>query len=792
VTQLHKIVVNDWITYKNKTTLRLAPNTVTAIRGKNLDRRDKTSSNGAGKSVIASILPQMLFNEAPLPMKAKKSPKEGFNKDTYQTVCLTDNVDNKYEIKKYFKGTTRLQIIKNGKDLNFKDSSLMDKSDARAFLARLLPLNEEQFYSLYYFDVKRSSVLQYGTDAQRHKFIENLFQLDIYDHIGQDVKKDWDKSKLIIQELEILDRELSSKSDNLAGDPIELKKRHLELVEKTDRLRIKVGELIKERDKCQTFIVLSKDIKNISIDKIKLKLYSYKKELGTVKQTYLEAIAHNEKIKSNEQITHKRDTIVEQLTLLDDIKVDKSIQEKISEDRALLNSIEETLDNNKDVNRKLSKVLNGITELSNSIKDYDKKIAEKSESFSLAKIEKNKIREQMFLNDLKTNLKDTIEHLKSHGEQNCPVCFTLLDEATLKDLVDQKKKNVEKSGARLDTLSAMLSYKKDLEALKSLKDEENLLKKELKSVDLDSEKLEKRIEKNEALLQKMRRKVLLKAKLSELPEVTNDSPIDVGPIKENIASLEEKVSYYTDQKNKIEQLEKLELPFKSLKDAEDKNHDVGSSLIQYQPMLEKLQNKLNVVSVDSVRAEAISKDIDVLSEKINKLKLGAPDFKIQTVLRKAFGPRGIRKQRVAEIGSALETTLNKYAEQVFDFKISFELIITDTKFQILAKRNNKVSDVRRLSGAESRYFTLLLMITLLKYTPQSLRLDTVFLDEAEASLDKAFRDRFITNFIPLLQEVVSKVVVITPMSEKELFIPKSIQYTATKEGGVTTLTKSVR
>lgn len=787
--RLLRITINNYITYKKKTELSLRPGSLTVIRGHNKDRKDKNSSNGAGKSLLVNTVPSMLFNTAPLPMKVKKTPKEGFLKDTYHMLHIKDDLDNTFEVKKYFKGTTRLQITKNGKDLKIKDSSLKEKSEASVHLSKILPYNEEQFFTMYYFDIKRPSAFQYGSDAQRHHFIEKLFKLDIYDQIAAEVKKDWDASKLIIQEIEILDEQLTDKSSNLKHDPEELRKKHKKLLEKTEALRVKVTDLMRDKDQCHTFILLSSDIKETSIDTLSSKIAKHKGRLKDLRQSYADALAHNESIKSNKEITTNKKRLLDQLTELKGVKVDATIQKTITEDKKLLDDLETITDSNTDLEQAIKEIDEELVEIREKLKATDKAVVKKADKFDFKKIEKARVRERIVLKELETNLQDTLDHLKSHGEQNCPVCSTLLDEETLKTIVKQKKKNIELSVRRMNLLNSMFEYKKLKETEQELTEDRKEKKSGIKSVNHSSEELEARISKNEELLGRMRKKVMLKAKIAELPDVEDKEPVKVDGISEDINKEEERLAYYENQRNKLQQLAKLDLPFKTLHEATEKQHSIDSALSQYQPVLDKLQERLSSVSVNAVQADTLSKDIQKLSAKINELKLSAPNFKIQTVLRKAFGPRGIRKQRVAEIGLALETTLNKYAQDVFDFPITFELVITDTKFQILAHRNKGVGDVRNLSGAEARYFSLLLMTTLLKHTPKDMLLDTVFLDEAEASLDKGFRDRLVSTFIPLLREVVSKVVIITPIPDSEFFIPKATQYLAVKENGVSTLTK---
>lgn len=765
--QLNSIDIKNYIIY-DRATLHLDPG-VTVIRGKNLDRKSKKASNGAGKSLVPGVVPGIFYDATPLPMKAKKNPREGFIKDTELNLKVTDRFNNKFTIKKFFKGSVKLDLIKNDRALKFRK-----KDDARKRMLKLMPLNEDQFYSLVYLDTKRSPVFQYGTDAQRHHFIESLYKLNIHDQLGEQVKKDWDKNREFIQELELLDRQLSQKIDENPGNPEQLKKQQDDLIAKVAVLRERVTNLLQKLQECRTYETLTKDL-DLSKDTATLKilLSKAKKDLKSVKLELKQAQEHNQEYEAFKAVRDKRIELKNSLDKLSDVVIDKAVQDQLRQDRTLLNEIAEIEANNKEARAELEKLESKKFKLSNK----HKKQARESNTEALKKA---LVQERTKVKEIEASIEDTQSHLKG-DHKNCPVCNSLLSKNVIKTLLAERNEAVSRLNIKITKIKEMIDYLTTMERITELK---NVIKP------VESfEEVEKRIDRNEALVQSMRRKILLNSSLKELPKLSKIELVPTITLEKNYNALEEQTSELTRQLDKHENLDRLELPFKSIKQARLKRKEYEAKLEQYSPLLDKLQARSHIVGNNLSKSEVLVKDIEILSKFVKSLKLKTSNHRMLTALRKAFGARGIRRQRVAQIATAIELSLNSYAKMLFDFPIKFQLVVTDTKFQILATRNGKISDVRSLSGAESRYFSLLCLVALLPFCPNSMRVDTVIMDEIESCMDESFRQRLSSIFIPELLKIIPKIIIITPLSEKEFYIPKSYNYFVTKKNGKSILKK---
>jgi DNA repair exonuclease SbcCD ATPase subunit len=169
------------------------------------------------------------------------------------------------------------------------------------------------------------------------------------------------------------------------------------------------------------------------------------------------------------------------------------------------------------------------------------------------------------------------------------------------------------------------------------------------------------------------------------------------------------------------------------------------------------------------------------------------DYEVLRCLQEAYGNKGIKNSTLLDICSRLESNLNYWSWSVFPEPIHFAIEVSHSKIDILAYRNpctdfERVSDVRHLSGGESRAFNLLLLLSLLPLIPSSRRLNIVVLDECTANMDNQTKRLVFEQYIPLLTDIVPHVIVLdtgtTPIDgAQELY--------AVKEMGITNLLETI-
>lgn len=203
-------------------------------------------------------------------------------------------------------------------------------------------------------------------------------------------------------------------------------------------------------------------------------------------------------------------------------------------------------------------------------------------------------------------------------------------------------------------------------------------------------------------------------------------------------------------------------------------------------------------------ATAQDKELLKLTELIDSAEARLKEAQVYEILEKAYGPTGFRRMLINTICSNLEQVINRYSKGLFPEDYRFELTL-EKQFDIIVNRthgpDSSPSDVRKLSGAESSMFSLLLWIGLMSFVPRAKRPNFLILDELDSRMGPDSQDRFLA-FIPKLLQVVNHVIVITPKSETryEDYVPKVSYITVVKkglnssihEGSVQTVSKFIR
>lgn len=178
----------------------------------------------------------------------------------------------------------------------------------------------------------------------------------------------------------------------------------------------------------------------------------------------------------------------------------------------------------------------------------------------------------------------------------------------------------------------------------------------------------------------------------------------------------------------------------------------------------KLVDKISEASVSYEMSKKADTEIAELESFIHESEAAATKVEALTILEKAYGTRGIRKVLINTVCQRLEEVLNSYSKSLLpeDYRFSLEM---DTQFRIEVTRNGALpSDVRRLSGAESSLFSLLLWAGLMSFVPKASRPNVLILDELDANMSEETKERF-CEFLPKLLGVVEHIVVVTPQSE---------------------------
>ena len=96
----------------------------------------------------------------------------------------------------------------------------------------------------------------------------------------------------------------------------------------------------------------------------------------------------------------------------------------------------------------------------------------------------------------------------------------------------------------------------------------------------------------------------------------------------------------------------------------------------------------------------------------------------------------------------------------------------------------ETSDVRELSGAESRLLTYVMVLALMTFIPESKRSSVLIMDEPTANMSPEIIESF-KQLLEVMATVIPTVVVVTPMPEE--VYDGATCYTVVKRNGLSTI-----
>ena len=204
-----------------------------------------TAPNGSGKSSIAMIIQETLFNKNIKGIK-KADILNRWSKEKNWNSELTFVADDKdYVVSVLRTGAqTKVTVIEDGKDVS--DHKVLD---TYKMLSEILGLDFEVFSQLTY--QSSTDLLEFlkATDANRKKFLINLFNLEKYIAVGDTIKA---RSSEVDKELAGLQGELKTIEDFLSIASIPDIKYEKEIPAVDEKIQQKIGVLQQELTNYET------------------------------------------------------------------------------------------------------------------------------------------------------------------------------------------------------------------------------------------------------------------------------------------------------------------------------------------------------------------------------------------------------------------------------------------------------------------------------------------------------------------------------------------------------------
>lgn len=584
------------------------------------------------------------------------------------------------------------------------DKSGRINKNTREEIEKYWPITENEYKTFGYIDSNLPHPLARGSSTERKTFFTSFFGLDKLDA----------ERKLVSAELA-----------------------------KIKKVKAAYNELN------TTFLEVKKDMlaKNV-----RLELEAESKKLNRIVTKMREESAHHQRIK--QLIDFKKFAAV-QIKALNKILPDlsdfdnelKSVRKKI----ATIESMQEQLAEWRDYQRDLAKYEKATADLDMSVDLKELKVSSQRYERALLQVEEGeelvaptKVKKpsapSLDRKALTVELANNEHQLEHASKFKKGVCHTCGQSVKAEPVADIK--------ARISKLESQLEewdeYDAQLKAYERYKAEAETYEADLK--ELESAK---------AAVTKLKRHHVLYKKRASLvkPEpVEKPKAVESGDLDELKAKLE-LLKFCQPHIETIVAIQELKPEDYDLQFDTDK-------LNRMQDKMANIQAKLEVHNaVKSRAAKMRSRLLELTEDMKNEEAL--------SLLLDGYSDKAVKKMVIEAISQHLMTTVNQYSSIVFD-DYRFEFVWSASQIQILVHRPRmETTDVRKLSGAESKLFTLILVLSLLKFVPKRKRLSMLILDEPTASFSEETTELF-HRLLPHLNQLIPTILIITPKATERL------------------------
>lgn len=700
--------------------------------------------NRSGKTLIFSALPAVIYGADGVP-KGGKAVVSGFDDETnFAASVFNHGKSDRYTL-----------------SIDGVDQQTDTIAKSREVISKFFRVSESVFNTTVMVSSKIPHPLSVGTGSSRldwaHKTLAFSEVYDTYgDIVEREIKDMRDKvttHKILLDELKDLDKEKPEKPKKPEGlvDTDAEKQAIEELQAKLDKLREQ--ERLPKKPK----YTVDEYEERLAKSRKKLKVLREKQEIYSTYKAKL-SLYTEQKERFSERIS-KIEKLAEELGAPTNLRNDKLLAGAKKLLQKNESKLEEARQNNeaysdqKELRRYKDKktILPDLKTLPKEAKELDIKFQDaKSLEATVKKL---------------TKLMNYYEAASEDMTGECKVCG--------KDLGEQGTKFIEKAQAIKNHINC-LEYNFLVEKARRTKFVESV---DLASLEERNEKLTKLIRLLDQVPSEMNKPKEVEFDEAEFEEAqervsTLKSALATAREYYEIASSDSERLSPEALKAKIDKLEKaIRVKNKRLLDASD-------SRIQYETAL-SLWNRYK-------------KQRETLVAKIDELKKYPKRMKVAMALRQAFGRDGLRVNRLSETLELFVANLNTCAPLIFDEPFKFDIEVGSRKCDVIAHRNNTKGNIFTLSASESRGWQLIAALAMLRILPNGHRFDTIILDELEANMDDRSRDRFINSYLPELMKTVPNVVVVTPLSEQEMFIPANNKFQVTKKNGVSKIERVTR
>jgi len=197
--------------------------------------------------------------------------------------------------------------------------------------------------------------------------------------------------------------------------------------------------------------------------------------------------------------------------------------------------------------------------------------------------------------------------------------------------------------------------------------------------------------------------------------------------------------------------------------------------------MNELQDRCATLQAKFEVQETLTERLADMKVRLREMRSELEDEEPLKLLVQGFSDRNIKKMIIEAISQRLMALVNKYSAMIMPEQFRFEFK-WESDIKILCHRpdSKEPIDVRRLSGAESTLFTLILVCALLAFVPSKKRCSVLILDEPTARLSDEMTQVFV-KLVRILNTLIPSIVIMTPKNE---IIEGAHVFTVVKNKGV--------
>ena len=701
--------------------------------------RKSMQANGAGKSSAFASIGEILYEEPIVGLK-EDTVKHGTRQVRLKLGKHTVDVVRK---------NTKLEILVDGKAKKFRK-----KPDAQKWLKAHLPMSQTEFNTYGFLDARVPHPLVMGSSTERKKFFTEAFGLDKIDVERRLFEAELSKLKRVRAAY----RELKAVFDADKEKALPKEKR-LSLEQKAKDYEAELEDLNRKNLRLQTIAQLlafehsaAKQVRTFA-DLCK-NLEEFSSIYGEVERN----------LKDNK--AKLRDARAWQDYQRDTNKYNKA-HDALSNDAKKLIAKQGL----KKAMRKCSDAADELPRLTSELEAYQKALDQKPEkpkkpSEDCPDQSKKELRARL------DSLEHRLEHALKFKTGTCDSCGQ-----------EVKVRDPKKLKAQIKALDGQLG-------LINLWDEYEDERTRYKRLRAEYEKAESEIEGLEERIEKYKRYRKIGRELRDLPSAPE--PFEGRKLEVDVC--ERMVEEDRAQMELLQFIEPNLETIKQLRELTDKQRNAASVAPKLQQRITEIHERLSKVrsrlEVNAMVCESLAKHrkrlLEMKDELINEEPL--------KLLVEAYADKSIKRMAVKAISKRLMDEVNKYAKLIFpeDYEFGFQwesskLSLTVTrKYRVGKKLKILTSDVRKLSGAESKLYTFILMLAHLSFVPQKKRSNVLILDEPTANFSADTTDAF-RKLLPLLLKVIPSIIIITPRTDERY--EGAQEFTVLKEKGEARISK---